>query len=58
MQEQHEKLWELPAAPVGPSGSAQHRSALGCEFSYLTPHSAFCRENNFQLNASSEPIWL
>lgn len=37
---------------------SQHRSALGCDFSYLVPHSAFCHENNFQLNASSEPIWL
>lgn len=37
---------------------SQHGSSLGCDFSYQTPHSAFCHEYDFQLNASSEPVWL
>lgn len=46
--------WWDPQAPV----PSQQGSALSCDFSYQTPHSAFCHEYDFQLNASSEPVWL
>lgn len=46
--------WWDPRAPV----PSQCGSALGCDFSYQTPHSAFCHEYDFQLNVSSEPVWL
>lgn len=46
--------WWDPQAPV----PSQHGSALDGDFSYQMPHSAFCCEYDFQLKASSEPVWL
>lgn len=42
MQEQHEKIWDLPPAPAGPSGSGAFPASLCPWLQFFLSNATFC----------------